>query len=391
MKRKLKRSRQSVFGRRRMPPALKTTLWLLICVSVVAAGYFGAMLVSEGGLAKPNTSADTSVGTPDSPDKGDSTPSPDTPKQPVSTPDVSESIRAFYLPHSALVAENLADTFTAANQAGFNAVVFDLKDAEGNLYYHFSASQAAKVNTFTADALTSDGLTALFSQMKDSGLQPIPRLYAFCDNLGAKALADARITLASNHSWGWYDADPNNGGRRWLNPYSDAAHAYIQALAEELKDKGAAAILLDGVQFPHQLKDAYLGEDAATVTKDAALSAFVQETRTLLGEDCPLLLACTAESALGTNTQVYGGNPLTFGAAVASPLLTAQIEESVEKMILRTQVLEQKPTLAPMLKTVGLTATQVDDAISACIRGGAESFILFDHEGYYEFSAYTLP
>ena len=60
-------------------------------------------------------------------------------------------------------------------------------------------------------------------------------------------------------------------------------------------------------------------------------------------------------------------------------------------MALRIQVLEHKPTLAPMLKTVGLTAKQVNDAISACIKGGTESFILFDHEGYYEFSAYDLP
>ena len=44
-----------------------------------------------------------------------------------------------------------------------------------------------------------------------------------------------------------------------------------------------------------------------------------------------------------------------------------------------------------MLKTIGLTTEQVSDAIAACVKGGAKDFILFDHEGYYEFSAYTLP
>lgn len=391
MKRKLKRSRQSVFGRRGMPPALKTVLGIVVCIAVVAAGYFGAMLVSKGSLSQPDTSVDTSVDAPETPGSDGDTTRPDTPKPPANTPAITDTIRAFYLPPSALSSGDLASTFTAANQAGFNAVIFDLKDAEGNLYYHFTNAQAVKVNTFTADALTSDGLTALFSLMRDNGLQPIPRLYAFCDNLGAKALADARIMLASNHSWGWYDADPNNGGRRWLNPYSDAAQSYIQSLASELKDKGAAAVMLDGVQFPHQLKDAYLGEDAATVTKDAVLTAFINETRTLLGEDCLLLLACTGDSALGTNTQVYGGNPLTFGATVVSPLLTAKIEESVEKMILRTQVLDSKPVLAPMLSADSLTAKQVADAITAYVAGGADSFILYHSEGQYDFSAYHLP
>lgn len=388
MKRKLKRSRQSVFGKRGMSPALRTVLWVVVCAAVVAAGYFGAMLASKGGVSTPDTSVDTSVG---APDNSDSDSRPDTPAPPADTPDVTASIRAFYLPYSALSAEDLASTLTAAQQAGFNAVVFDLKDAEGNLYYRFSGAQAAKVNTFTADALTAEDLTTLFSLMRDNGLQPIPRLYAFRDNLGAKALADARIMLNSNHSWGWYDADPNNGGRRWLNPYSDAAHAYMQSLASELKDQGAAAILLDGVQFPHQLKDAYFGEDAATITKDAALTAFVRDTRTLLGEDCPLLLSCTAESALGTATQIYGGNPLTFGAAAVSPALSSNIKESVEKMVLRTQVLDPKPALAPLLSADGLTAGQIADAVTACVSGGADSFILYQSEGQYDFSSCRLP
>ena len=118
------------------------------------------------------------------------------------------------------------------------------------------------------------------------------------------------------------------------------------------------------------------------------LTTFVKDTRTLLGEDCPLLLACTAESALGTNTQVYGGNPLTFGASVASPLLTANVKESVEKMVLRTQVLDPKPALTPMLSADSLSARQVADAVAACVSGGADSFILYHPNGDYNFGAY---
>lgn len=402
MKRKLHRSRRSVFGRRGMHPALKTLLWIVACVAVVALGYFGAMVISEGKLPeieievggdhsadvnKPDHTPNTDKEPTDDTQNGGSTVTPPADK-PVAT---AEGIRAFYLPHTALLAEDLETTLSAARNAGFTAVVFDLKDADGTMYYRFSNAQAKKVNNYAPDALTADNLTALFDRMKDNGLQPIPRLYAFCDDPAAKVLTDARIGLESNHSWAWYDGDPNDGGKKWLNPYAPAAQDYISALVGELKAKGAAAVMLDGVQFPSQLSSAYLGEDAATVEKNAVLTTFVGRIRNELGAECPLLLSCTEKSALGTDTKVYGGNPLTFGADFASPVLSSKIQDSIEKMILRTQVLDEKPTLAPMLKTIGLTAEQVNSAISSCIKGGAKDFILFDHEGYYEFSAYDLP
>lgn len=400
MRRKLHRSRRSVFGKRGMPPALKTLLWVVVCVAVVALGYFGAMLLSGDGM--PQIQPDVQVGsndntpTPDTPDKTpDSTPDDNTSKPSnkptTNTPATTEGIRAFYLPVSALSVDTLSEVSTLhdAAAAGFNAVIFDLKDADGTLYYQFTNAQAKKVNAYAPNALTADNLKTLFAMMRDAGLQPIPRLYAFRDDLAAKALVDARIGLESNHSWAWYDGDPNNGGKKWLNPYAPAAREYIGALAEELKNQGAAAILLDGVQFPTQLSSAYLGEEAATVTKGDALTAFVAAMRTRLGDDCPVMLSCTEKGALATDTKIYGGNPLTFGPAMVAPQLTTKVEESVKAMLLRMQVLEEKPALVPMLMMNKATPKQVNDAIAACINGGAENFILMASD--YDFSAYDLP
>lgn len=392
MKRKLHRSRRSVFGKKEMPRALKVLLWTVACVAVVALGYFGAMLVSEGGLPQTQLSVGGNTSVTEKPGGSatdDEHLEPDTPAPPTDTPAVTEAIRAFYLPHSALVSDTLDATLSAAYKAGFNAVVFDLKDAEGTMYYRFSDARAKKVDNFADNAFTADGLSALFDRMKEHGLQPIPRLYAFCDDPAAKVLTDARIGLESNHSWAWYDGDPNNGGKKWLNPYSEVAREYLGCLAEELKTLGAAAIMLDGVQFPSQLGSAYLGEQAATVDKAAALTAFVESTRARLGNDCPVILCCTSAGALATDTKIYGGNPLTFGPAVASPLLTSKVKESVEAMHLRTQVLEDKPVLAPVLMP-GDTAAKVNAAIAACIDGGADSFILYAADGTYDFAAYNL-
>lgn len=401
MKRKLHRSRRSVFGRRGMPPALKTLLWIVACVAVVALGYFGAMVISEGKLPeievggnqstdvnKPDSTPNTDKDTDDDKQDGGSNVTPPADK-PVATAD---GIRAFYLPFSDLSVDTLSEVslLRDAAQAGFNAVVFDLKAADGTMYYRFSNAQAKKVNNYAPNALSADNLTTLIAMMKEQGLQPIPRLYAFCDDPAAKVLTDARISLDSNHAWAWYDADPNNGGKKWLNPYTAAAQDYISALVGELKDKGAAAVMLDGVQFPAQLSSAYLGEDAATIEKNAILTTFVGRIRSELGADCPLLLACTEKGALGTDTKVYGGNPLTFGSDFASPVLSAKVQEAIEKMILRTQVLDEKPTLAPIL-SVSTSAADVNSAIAACTKGGAKDFILYSADGAYDFAAYTLP
>ena len=389
MRQKLHRGRRSVFRKR--SPLPRIIGGIVATVAVVALGFFGAKWVNEHPIT-PST--DTSAPTVSAP--ATSAPTDTTPTNPTTpdTPAAADTVRGFYLPFSALTGNDLTTTLNAAKQAGFNAVLFDLKDAEGNLYYRFTSAGAVQVNSFTANALTAEQLKSLFSTIRGAGLIPIPRLYAFQDNLGAKALADARISHKNNSGWVWYDGNPQSGGKAWLNPYADAAHSYIIGLATELKGAGAAAVMLDGVQFPRQTSSASFGSSTNTALKqDEVLALFTDKVRKALGEDCPLLLTCTAESALGTATQVYGGNPLTFGATMASPVLSysADIQESVKKMILRTQVLEKKPTVTPMLRTDGLAAAQVTEAVGSIVTAGTNHFILYAADGRYDFAAYNLP
>lgn len=402
MRQKLNRSQPSMFDKRKGHP-LKILIRVFLCLAVVAAGFFSAKWITEGqrpsNNGKPAIQAD--VETSPSSDAVPDTPSDDsgtiTPEDTVPTPDALASldrIRAFYLPLSALSVDS-AETVTLlseARQTGFNAVIFDLKDAEGNLYYRFTAPTAQRVNTYDANALTGEQLSALFDLIRGCGLHPIPRLYAFRDNAACGVLTDARISYADNHSWAWYDGVREKGAKKWLNPYSEVAQSYIRELVCELQAQGAPAIMLEGVQFPDRLdKSAYLGTAAASVSKSDVLTTFVADTRTALGEDFPLLLSCTAESALGTETKVYGGNPLTFAPTFASPSLTSNVEEAVGKMVRRIQVLEDCPTLAPILPTDGLPPEAVNEAIAACIGGGADSFIVYHPKGSYDFTSYTLP
>ena len=407
MRVKLHRGRRSVFRKRN--PAPRIIGGILAAVAVMAIGFFGAKWVSERPAISPDDSSAPTVSAP-----VDSTPA-DAPATEAPTTPSTDTVRGFYLPFSALTGDGLTATLTAAHEAGFNAVVFDLKDADGQMYYRFSTDAAVRVNSFVANALTADQLTALLDRIHTAGLLAIPRLYAFQDDLGAKALADCRITPKDNAGWVWYDGNPQNGAKAWLNPYSNNAHTYIGALAKELKDAGANAIMLDGVQFPRQTSAAGFGSDNAGLKQDEVLALFIERTRATLGADCPLLLNCTTEGALalGTATAIYGGNPLTFAPTMACPaILPTQLPETIKlgetvvqntpdtlqqtvqalvaQMILRTKVLaeDQRPLFAPLLQAADYTAAQVKQEMAGCIAGGAESYILYHPNGQYDFAAY---
>ncbi|MBQ8684437.1 MAG: hypothetical protein IJ518_07990 [Clostridia bacterium] len=407
---KLNRGRHKVFGKKKT--GLRTALWALACVVIIAAGFFGAKLLDS---PPPTDNPASSDRVPES-EPDTSTPQPSVPEQPAITqPDSPDTLRAFYLPFSALRdTAGLSATLQQAKAAGFNSVVFDLKDNAGNLYYRFDSQMARQVNSYTADALTTEELTKLFATLRQAGIEPLPRLYAFRDNLGAKALPAARITPQGNNSWTWYDNDPNNGGKAWLNPYADEAHSYIIGLAQELQAVGATAILLDGVQFPHQISSASFGSSSNTaLNRGQVLTLFVDKVKTAL-DGCKVILSCTAQGALGTDTGVYGNNPLTFAPTVAAPTilpgslpasirigdstiqnapdtLQQTVQALVSQMVLRTKVMEadKQPTLLPWLQAEGYTAAQIKQEIAGCIAADVQQYILYHPAGLYDFSTLT--
>lgn len=406
---KLHRNRRVFRNRSPLPRIL---LWAVGAVAVIAIGFFGAKYFNEHPVdaapeSAPNESQVSSLPEADG-TESNGTPSTD------ATPSLSiEQVRAFYLPFKAIKdTEALTATLTKAAEAGFTGVVFDLKDENGTLYFRSEAARAQQVNSFAADALSDGDTKALFAAIRKAGLMPIPRLYAFKDNSAARALAGARIAHQSDPSWVWYDAAPANGGKAWLNPYADEAHLYIIELSTELRDAGAAAILLDGVQFPAQTSSASFGSSAnVNMGRDEILTAFITKARTLLGEDCPVMLSCTADSALGSKTTVYGNNPLTFAPTMAAPaLLTGEMKSTltvgnetiqntpdnlgatvqalVNQMALRIKVMaaDKQPTLTPWLQAYDYTPAQIKAAMDGCVAGGADSFILYDPNGNYDFA-----
>lgn len=414
--------RKNLFRKRRANP-LKIIITVLCCAGLVTGGYFGARFLMEGGDNKPSVSGDTSSGvsSPDgtsAPDVTDSSRTEDSsdPSVDPQPPKPSDSTvtRAFYLPASMLRNTTaLGETLEQAAAAGFDAVLFDLKDEEGRLYYVSATALAVSGGGITEDALTLDELKAAAQQMREKGFTPLPRLYAFRDNTASKNLAAAKITHSDNRSWTWYDADPSNGGRSWLNPYAPDAHSYIAGLVGELGDAGFTAVMLDGVQFPTQTKSAYYGASEWTsMSQGDILKKFVTDLTTAQ-PDMQIMLSAPGLAVFGNDTKAFGGNPVTFGAPVISPVLipstlgsrlTAE-DETVDSPAshpyeavrlaagqilrrIRMMPADEQPELLPWIDDSGSAAdAKAQMRALTELMGSNTAFILYRADGQYDFPA----
>ena len=295
---------------RRRKTAIRPIIgWVVAAAVLIPASYFGARYLG-------NRKSDVAATTPASQTTVTDAPVTTTPAPTVE----ATALRGVTLPYTALrdtAAHKL--TCKAAADAGNTCAVVELKTETGALHYASETDLGKAVGAQTEDALTLAALTDAFAAMREAGLTPVVRLFAFKDATAPKKLADAKITTTGHADWTWYDGDPQNGGKPWLNPYSDAAQTYIVSLAEELYTAGAGALLLDGVCFPTQTAQAQLavGNNAA-LSKAEVLKQFITRVHNLR-EDAPLLLCGSVNAFLGNNTAGFDGNPRDFGSTAIVP------------------------------------------------------------------------
>lgn len=90
-------------------------------------------------------------------------------------------------------------------------------------------------------------------------------------------------------------------------------------MIKELKALGASTVLLDGVQFPKRTSGASFGNtEYASQSKAEVLATFIASANTAM-DGGRVILSAPGLAALGTDTTVYGGNPVTFGAGGVAP------------------------------------------------------------------------
>ena len=228
-------------------------------------------------------------------------------------------LNAVYLPAGALTDEAaLQNTLAALRAKGINAVVYDAKDPIGQIFYRSSNERVADCQAMVASPYDMRRVNRL---LKDNGFTAIARVYAFKDHIASGKLRDAAVKYMDT-DWLWLDNSRDVGGRSWFNPYSEVARMYVADIALECVDKGADAVMLDGVHFPTGLglDLATYGPVSATKTRQEVLCEFVEDVRELVEEKGgELIVSASGSAMLLANAPEYPDSPLKFPADIFAP------------------------------------------------------------------------
>ena len=153
------------------------------------------------------------------------------------------SARALYAPSAVFEAPGRLDQMLALiDRSEVNAMVIDVKETDGNLYWATDLPQARAVGSVMKQPLLK--LDELLPKLKARGIYTIARMVVMKDN----TLGRAKPGLAvRNSSTGgpWMDF----GGGIWLDPFEPGVVEYIAALAADLAAKGFDEVQLDYVRF----------------------------------------------------------------------------------------------------------------------------------------------
>lgn len=236
--------------------------------------------------------------------------------------DLSELKVAFLSRETAANADALTSFIAKIKPLGYNAVVIELKDEDGNIYFNSQNAMAASVGAVSEKAIQN--LPEIIDKLKSENIMPIAQINAFKDKIGTKNAA-AKILYTKHEGWSWFDAA---NGKPWLNPYSSEAQGYITAISCELAELGFENIMVSSIMFPdvNSFVNADFGELEKTVSHADILSQYTASLKAALNaKNAKLLLSYSGAQAQRENNVVYGGaDPKTFDCDALVPYLSLE-------------------------------------------------------------------
>ncbi len=170
------------------------------------------------------------------------------------------------------IVENLGTYFQMAADTELNALMLDLKDETGQIFYTSGNQTAQEVAAVSADAID---LRATVQRAHDEDLYVIGRVVVFNDPLAASAKPDMAVWDSTTNAP--YEAN----GQRFLDPTDPSARKYGLELAGEICESGVDEVQFDYVRFPDSRRDAATFDggvspeartDAITTFLDAAVA-----------------------------------------------------------------------------------------------------------------------
>jgi hypothetical protein len=321
--------------------------------------------------------------------------------------------RALYAPAAVFEGQGRLDAMLELIDATeVNAMVIDVKETNGNLYWATDLAVAAEVGAIMETPLLA--LDEVLPRLKERGIYTIARMVVMKDNTIGRARPDLAVTNAvTGEPWRDY------GGGVWLDPFNPGVAEYIAALAVDLADKGFDEVQLDYVRF-------YSDGDFATADTNLpntqsfrlpairrlfrVVSAALETKRAFLGADVfPISFIALDDQGIGQRPEVimpyvdyfcpmvypshYG--PGVFGFAVPNEYPYEVIDETLQ--IMNEQSAGLRMEIRPWIQDFGYgpfppySASQVLAEMQAAADNGAHGWMIWNAAARFTTSALGGP
>ncbi len=220
--------------------------------------------------------------------------------------------------------EQAAATAQALAEKGVTHVVVQLKDSKGTVWYASAVENAAR-----SLAETPIDAAAAAKAIRSAGMTPVAGVCVYRDPLAPYADKSMAVQYAGEEDVLWLDNSPANNGKPWLNPYSETARAYVQAIALETVNLGFEQVLFTDMTLPdvRSTSSANFG-NAAGLEPGALFAQTVETLQAALAEkDAVCWFAYKAASVTGEDLHLTGAPVSTFGIQNLIVLLPGNAED----------------------------------------------------------------
>ena len=216
--------------------------------------------------------------------------------------------RALYAPAAIFEsAGRLDEMLELLDRTEANAMVIDVKETDGRLYYATDLETAADVGAIRENPVFD--LEELLPMLEERGIYTIARMVSMKDNTSAAARPEMAVrNLATGEPW------RDNIGGAWLDPSAPGVGEYLASIAGDLAAKGFDEVQLDYIRFysdgPYDLADTNLPNTQsfrlpAIQRVLRVVSEELAATRTFLGADVfPISFIVPDDQGIGQRPEV---------------------------------------------------------------------------------------
>ena len=189
---------------------------------------------------------------------------------PNTTPQIYNPIKAVYSTGWVAGTKNIREAMIKnIVDYGYNAIVVDIKDENGDLSYKSNVQTAIDIK---ASKNMVSNISDVIQEYHDNGLYVIGRIVTFKDPTYAKNVKEIAYKKADGSYW------TDNAGNYWPNPYNENCWDYPIELAKEAAELGFDEIQFDYIRFPSsegKVKQINYGFNSDTVTKSQVINKFL--------------------------------------------------------------------------------------------------------------------